>query len=94
MFRATSRRESLEMSDEKQKAGTQADAELEREIRAGREFTLEEAIGRMVGPGGMKGVSPVSRKEQAVAEISQPLAAFKNGRQTMVWDLPKLLRPH
>jgi len=32
--------------------------------------------------------------EQAVAEISQPLAAFKNGRQTMVWDPPKLLRHH
>jgi cytosine deaminase len=31
---------------------------------------------------------------QAIAEIAQPLAAFKNGRQTMVWDAPKLLRPH
>ena len=32
--------------------------------------------------------------EQAIAEIAQPLAAFKNGKQTMVWDAPKLLRPH
>ena len=32
--------------------------------------------------------------EQAVAEIAQPLAAFKNGRQTMAWDPPKLLRPN
>ena len=32
--------------------------------------------------------------EQAVAEISQPLAAFKNGKQTMEWGLPKLLRPN
>jgi cytosine deaminase len=32
--------------------------------------------------------------EQAVAEIAQPLAAFKNGRQTMKWNLPELVRPH
>ena len=32
--------------------------------------------------------------EQAVAEISQPVAAFKNGRQIMTWNLPELLRPH
>jgi len=31
--------------------------------------------------------------EQAIAEISQPLAAFKNGRQTMAWQPPELLRP-
>ena len=31
--------------------------------------------------------------EQAVAEIAQPLAAFKNGRQTMAWSRPELLRP-
>ncbi len=31
--------------------------------------------------------------EQAIAEVSQPIAAFKNGRQTVRWDLPKLFRP-
>jgi cytosine deaminase len=31
--------------------------------------------------------------EQAVAEIAQPLASFKNGNQTMMWNLPELLRP-
>lgn len=31
--------------------------------------------------------------EQAVAEIAQPVAAFKNGRQTMRWNLPELLPP-
>jgi cytosine deaminase len=31
--------------------------------------------------------------EQAVAEIAQPLATFKNGRQTMRWNLPELMRP-
>ena len=32
--------------------------------------------------------------EQAIAEIAQPVAAFKNGKQTMRWNLPELLRPH
>jgi cytosine/creatinine deaminase len=31
--------------------------------------------------------------EQAIAEIAQPLAAFKNGRQTIAWNPPELLRP-
>jgi cytosine deaminase len=31
--------------------------------------------------------------EQAIAEIAQPLAAFKNGKQTMIWRPPQLLRP-
>src|SRR5713101_1237460 len=31
--------------------------------------------------------------EHAIAEIAQPLAAFKRGRRTMVWHPPQLLRP-
>lgn len=31
--------------------------------------------------------------EHAVAEISRPVAAFKNGRQTVRWTAPELLRP-
>jgi cytosine deaminase len=31
--------------------------------------------------------------EQAISEIAQPVAVFKNGRQTVRWDLPQLLRP-
>jgi cytosine deaminase len=31
--------------------------------------------------------------EQAVMEIAQPVAAFKNGKQTLRWELPELLRP-
>jgi cytosine deaminase len=31
--------------------------------------------------------------EQAVAEIAQPVAAFKRGRRTVVWNPPELLRP-
>ena len=32
--------------------------------------------------------------EQAVAEIARPVAVFKNGRQTVAWTPPKLLRPN
>src|SRR5262245_39801055 len=62
------------MSDEGPKRSSEADAELEREIRAGREFSLSEAIGRMAGPGMMQGVSPVTRQQQAVAEIQEYLS--------------------
>jgi cytosine/creatinine deaminase len=31
--------------------------------------------------------------EQAIAEIAQPVAVFKNGKQTVRWDLPELMRP-
>jgi hypothetical protein len=57
------------MSDKDDTKRCEADAELEREIRRGRKFTLEEAIGRMAGPGAMKGESPVSRSQQAEMEI-------------------------
>jgi hypothetical protein len=57
------------MDDKQEKQRSEADAELEREIREGRKFTLEEAIARMVGPGGMKGESPVTRMQQAEVEI-------------------------
>src|SRR3954463_3550028 len=40
-----------------------------REIRQGRKFTLAEAIGRLAGPGAMKGESPVARMQQAEVEI-------------------------
>ena len=57
------------MSENNESLRSEADAELEREIREGRKFTLEEAIGRMAGPGSMKGASPVPRMEQAAVEI-------------------------
>jgi len=50
-----------------------ADAELEREIRKERRFSLSEAIGRLAGPGCMKGASPVSRVRQAAAELEHCL---------------------
>jgi hypothetical protein len=51
------------MSGNKDTQHSEADAELEREIRKGRKFTLEEAIGRRAGPGAMKGVSPVLQRD-------------------------------
>src|SRR5262249_4815967 len=57
------------MSDKQDTPLSEADAELEREIREGRKFTLAEAIGRLAGPGAMKGESPVTRMQQAEIEI-------------------------
>jgi hypothetical protein len=57
------------MSDDKPKPQFMAAEDLEREIREERKFTLAEAIGRLAGPGMMKGVSPATRKQQAEAEI-------------------------
>jgi hypothetical protein len=57
------------MSDDQSKPRVSIDKDLEREIREGRKFSLEEAIGRMAGPDMMKGVSPATRKQQAEAEI-------------------------
>jgi hypothetical protein len=57
------------MSDKQKTQRSQADAELEREIRKERKFTLAEAIGQMAGPGAMKGASPITRMHQAAVEI-------------------------
>ena len=57
------------MSESPEKPRSGADAQLEREVRADRKFTLAEAIGRLAGPGSMKGASPVARKQQAESEI-------------------------
>jgi hypothetical protein len=61
------------MSDEQAKREINADADLEREIRKERKFSLAEAIGRMGGPGMMKGVSPITQKQQSEAEIESYL---------------------
>jgi hypothetical protein len=58
------------MSEEQSKQPSDVEAELEREIRKERKFSLSEAIGRLAGPGAMKGVSPVSRKQQAEGAIA------------------------
>jgi hypothetical protein len=57
------------MSDNQDSPRSKADAELEREILKERKFTLAEAIGRLAGPGAMKGASPIPRMQQAEIEI-------------------------
>ncbi|MFO0970216.1 MAG: hypothetical protein U0793_32095 [Gemmataceae bacterium] len=66
------------MSDDKAKR-SEADAELEREIRKERKFSVAEAIGRMAGPGALKGVSPITRRQQAVVEIENWLRTHMSG---------------
>src|SRR5690348_12519831 len=57
------------MTDDHESQRSEADGELEREIRQGRKFTPKEAMARLAGPGAMKGASPVSPVQQAETEI-------------------------
>jgi len=57
------------MSDDPNKQRSEAEAQLEREIRQGRKFTAKEAMARMIGPGAMKGGSPISKVQEAETEI-------------------------
>ena len=59
--------------DQPKSESSESDAEIEREARQGRKFTLEEAISRMAGPGMMKGESLVPRQQQAEMEIDSCL---------------------
>ena len=61
------------MSESRETTPSDEDADLTREIRAGRTFSLSEAIGRMAGGGLMKGASPVSRTRQAELVIEDYL---------------------
>jgi hypothetical protein len=61
------------VSDKERKETSPEDAELEREVRSQRKFSLAEAIGRAAGDL-MKGASPVTHKRQAELEIEQYLA--------------------
>lgn len=61
------------MSNDHPEPRCEADAELQREVLRDRKFSLAEAIGRLAGPGAMKGASPVARKHQAEAEIDNYL---------------------
>lgn len=61
------------MAEQQKKDPSQSDADLQREIRNERKFSLSEAIGRLAGPGAMKGASPVTRKRQAELEIDEYL---------------------
>jgi hypothetical protein len=61
------------MNDEQDQQLSEADAALQREILRERKFTLAEAIGRLAGPGAMKGESPITRLQQAEIEIASCL---------------------
>ena len=57
------------MNADRTEEPTAGEAEFQREVLKGRKFTVGEAIGRMAGGGALKGESPVTRKDQATAEI-------------------------
>lgn len=57
------------MNDDREERRSEADAEVEREIRQGRKLSTKEAMARLAGPGAMKGASPVSPVQQAETEI-------------------------
>jgi hypothetical protein len=63
------------MSANPDKQRSEADVKLESEIRKDRTFSLAEAIGRLAGPGSMKGASPVTRMQQASVVIEEWLRA-------------------
>ena len=60
--------------------------------RSARLLNLKD-YGLKVGNPGDVVILNAQTPVQAVSEISQPLASFKNGRQTVKWDAPELMRP-
>jgi hypothetical protein len=79
------------MNDDQDKQPAQTDAELEREIREARKFDPKEALARRAGPGAMKGASPVSRLQQAEAEIGNWLKCHVDD---VAGALPAVLQRH
>ena len=63
------------MSETRQPPESDAAADVEREIRRGRTFSLSDAIGRLGGGGLLKGASPVLPIEQTEAAIANYLRA-------------------
>lgn len=57
------------MGEKKAPISDQELADLEREIRSERKFSLAAAIGQLGGGNLLKGASPVTRKQQAELEI-------------------------
>ena len=53
------------MSEKPDTNSTDRNAEIERELRTNRKFSLSDAIGQLGGGDVMKGGSPVTRKRQA-----------------------------
>jgi cytosine/creatinine deaminase len=60
--------------------------------RSARLLNLKD-YGLKVGNPADAVVIDATSPERAVAEISRPLAAFKNGKRTVTWHPPELVRP-
>ena len=60
--------------------------------RSARLLNLKD-YGFAVGNPGDVVIIDATTPQQAVAEIARPVASFKNGRQTVRWQAPELLRP-
>ena len=63
------------MSETKQPPGSASPADIEREIRRGRKFSVSDAIGRLGGGGLLKGASPVPPMQQTEAAIANYLGS-------------------
>ena len=61
------------MGEKPDKNSAEENAEIEREIRRNRKFSLNEAIGQIAGGDFMKGGTPVTRKRQAELEVDDYL---------------------
>jgi hypothetical protein len=61
------------MSEKPNTKSADSNDEIEREIRAHRKFSLNDAIGQASGGDFMKGGSPVTRKRQAELEVEEYL---------------------
>lgn len=62
------------MIDEPEDRQSDADSDIEREIRQSRKLTAEDLMAKLAGPGAMKGASPVSPVQQAETEIGNWLS--------------------
>jgi len=60
--------------------------------RSARLLNMKD-YGLTIGSRGDVVIINAQSPEQAVAEIAQPLAVFKDGRRTVTWNPPELLRP-
>lgn len=65
--------------DDQDRQRSEADAEIEREVRQGRKLGAKDLLARMAGPGAMKGASPVSPVQQAETEIGNWLRVNATG---------------
>ena len=63
------------MSETEQPPGSDSAADIEREIRRGRKFSVSDAIGRLGGGGLLKGASPVPPMQQTEAAIANYLGS-------------------